>query len=195
MQHDTWASDKWIVPAKWSELDEMFAGWGKQSRGVIEVSDGPSPPIVNSFNSKFQLLNTENLSTWALWDMPPAPTYTTRNVCMMGDAAHATTPFQGSGAGQAIEDALVLETLLGKVEDPLQIPVAFSAYDQVRRPRTQKVVSTSREAGQVFAMRAEGIGKDVEKMARNLETRMHWIWGRDLGAQNREAVRLFEESL
>lgn len=104
-------------------------------------------------------------------------------------------PFQGSGAGQAIEDALVLETLLGKVEDGSLISNAFSAYDQVRRPRSQKVVSTSREAGQLYAMRAEGIGEDIEKMARNLETRMHWIWGRDLRAQNREAVRLFEESL
>lgn len=142
-----------------------------------------------------KLLNTPSLSAWALWDMPPAPIYATKNICMMGDAAHASTPFQGAGASQAIEDALVLATLLAKVEDPSQVPNAFSAYDQVRRPRSQKVVSTSREAGQVIAMRAEGVGEDIEKMARNLKTRMHWIWGRDLGAQNAEAERLFEESL
>ena len=127
--------------------------------------------------------------------MPPAPTYHNKAVSMLGDAAHATTPFQGQGAGQAIEDALVLETLLGKVEDKSQISNAFSAYDQVRRPRSQKIVSTSRDAGELMGMRKEGVGNDLEKMKKEFESRMHWIWGRDLRDQNREAVRLFQESL
>ena len=58
---------------------------------------------------------------------------------MMGDAAHSTTPWQGQGASQAIEDALVLETLLGRVKDVQHIQNAFAAYDQVRRARTQRV--------------------------------------------------------
>ena len=58
---------------------------------------------------------------------------------MMGDAAHATTPWQGQGASQAIEDALVLETLLGRVHNVKHVSNAFSAYDQIRRARTQRV--------------------------------------------------------
>ena len=127
--------------------------------------------------------------------MPPAPTYQNNRVCMLGDAAHATTPFQGAGAGQAIEDALVVETLLGKVKDEAHLVNAFSAYDMVRRPRAQKVVATRREAGEVFTMRGRGIGEDLAKMREDLETRMHWIWGRDLKSQNAEAVRLYEESI
>ena len=114
---------------------------------------------------------------------------------MMGDAAHTTTPFQGQGAGQAIEDALVLETLLGKVTTTEHIPNAFAAYDQVRRPRSQKVVTTSREAGLLVGMKEEGVESDLRKMKKKLDTRMHWIWNRDLVAQNEEALRLFEESL
>ena len=113
----------------------------------------------------------------------------------MGDAAHASTPFQGQGAGQAIEDALVLVTLLGKVETPKQLPNAFAAYDQIRRPRSQKIVTTSRDSGRLTAMREEGIGDDIKKIGEKMSTRMHWIWNRDLAAQNREAVTLFEESL
>ncbi len=113
----------------------------------------------------------------------------------MGDAAHATTPYQGQGAGQAIEDALVLETLLGRLRDPKYIPNAFVSYDQVRRARSQRVVKTSREAGRLVAMMAEGVGSDVEKIRDKLETRMHWIWNRDLEKQNAEAIALFEESL
>ena len=114
---------------------------------------------------------------------------------MMGDAAHATTPFQGQGAGQAIEDALVLKTLFAKVADPSQIPNVFTAYDQVRKPRSQRVVTTSREAGDLVGMKQEGIGSDIAKMRQALSTRMHWIWHRDLIAQNRDAVQIFEESL
>lgn len=33
-----------------------------------------------------------------------APTYVKDRVCIMGDAAHCMTPWQGSGASQAIED-------------------------------------------------------------------------------------------
>ncbi len=113
----------------------------------------------------------------------------------MGDAAHATTPFQGQGAGQAIEDALVLSTLLGRVRDPMLIPNAFAAYDQVRRPRSQRVVTTSREAGRLYGMMAEGVGGDLEKIRERTGRRMEWIWNRDLERQNGEAVALFEESL
>lgn len=36
-------------------------------------------------------------------------------ICMMGDAAHATTPWQAAGLAQAIEDSLILSSVLGKV--------------------------------------------------------------------------------
>ena len=114
---------------------------------------------------------------------------------MMGDAAHATTPFQGQGAAQAIEDALVLETLLGHCKTAKHIPSALAAYNQVRLPRTQQMVSTSRESGQLLGMKLPGVGSDTRKMKSKFETRMHWLWNRDLIAQNDSAVRLFEEAL
>ena len=177
-EHSTWESDdKWILPATYSELDRLFTGWGTKARALIQLLDIPT------------------LTLWAMRDDLPAPTYTTDHVAMMGDAAHATTPFQGQGGGQAIEDALVLETLLGLVKDTKFIPNAFAAYDQVRKPRSQRVVKTSREAGLLVSMLTEGVGSDLEKIRERLETRMHWIWNRDLERQNAEAVALFEESL
>lgn len=89
--------------------------------------------------SHVKLVKSPELAAWAMFDYPPAPFYSKGPAAIMGDAAHATTPWQGQGASQAIEDALVLETLLGAVNDPKQIPHAFAAYDQVRRPRTQRV--------------------------------------------------------
>ena len=130
-----------------------------------------------------------------MFDYPPAPFYNKGRAVLFGDAAHATTPFQGQGAGQAIEDALVLETILGVTKSKEQIPNAFAAFDQLRRARTQRVCTTSREAGKLFGMKAEGVGDDLEKMGRALDKRMHWIWQRDMKQQRDAGVKLFEESL
>ena len=114
---------------------------------------------------------------------------------MMGDAAHTMIPFEGQGCGQAVEDALVLETLLGKTENATQIPSALAAFDQARRPRSQKTVLTSRECGQLLGMTQNGVGNDLSKIKEKLEIRMNWIWDYDLVAQNEAAVKLFKDSL
>lgn len=176
-EYPAWEDEKWIKPASHDQLERLFTGWGQRAHDLVELLDSP------------------NLAVWAMRDDLPASTYAVGRVAMMGDAAHASTPFQGQGAGQAIEDALVLETLLGRVHDLKHIPNAFAAYDQVRKPRSQRVVKTSREAGALFGMMAEGVGSDLQKIGERAQNRMHWIWNRDLGKQNSEAVALFEESL
>lgn len=42
------------------------------------------------------------------------------------------TPWQGSGSAQAIEDAMIVGTLLAAVKAPEQLDAALRAYDQVR---------------------------------------------------------------
>jgi hypothetical protein len=60
------------------------------------------------------------------------------------------TPFQGAGAGQAVEDALVLSHLLSHVKSASDVAKALQAYDQVRRPRKQRIAETSLEVGRVL---------------------------------------------
>ncbi|KAF2229126.1 putative salicylate hydroxylase [Viridothelium virens] len=174
---DTWPHEKWIVPADYKFLQEKIKGWWDPAQGMIE------------------LINTPDLATWGMFDSPPAPYYNKGPVAIMGDAAHATTPYQGQGAAQAVEDALVLETLFGNCKTADQIPIALTAYNQVRLPRSQRTVTTSRESGQLLGMKLPGVGSDVKKMKSKFETRMHWLWNRDLVSQSLAAVRLFEEAL
>ena len=94
---------------------------------------------------------------------------------MMGDAAHAMTPFQAQGAGQAVEDACVLQALLGKLRRKEEIPNALAAYDQIRRPRAERIVTSSLDAGYLAAMRLEGVKDDLGKMKESWDTRMNWI--------------------
>ncbi|KAF2683682.1 FAD/NAD(P)-binding domain-containing protein [Lentithecium fluviatile CBS 122367] len=97
---------------------------------------------------------------------------------VMGDAAHAMTPWQGSGAGQAIEDALVLDVLLREVKDARQLDTAFKAYDQVRHPRTQRIITSNYEVGMVLCDRAAA-GLEVEKISTDLLPRWIFIHSQD----------------
>ena len=112
---------------------------------------------------------------------------------MLGDAAHASTPFQGQGAGQAIEDAYVLESLMALVEKPEEVAYAFKAYDKVRRPRSQQVCRTSREAGELVALRLPGVGDNLDEFKNNIEWRMDWMWHRDVGGERDEATIIFNK--
>ena len=125
----------------------------------------------------------EKPDVWALFDHPPAPTYFKKRFALLGDAAHASTPHQGAGAGQAIEDAFILSNLLGQVNSVEEIEKAFRAYDAVRRPRSQKIVATSRDAAKIYEFEDEELKTDLESIKRRLETRYNWIWDEDLPQQ------------
>src|SRR5258708_39495599 len=90
---------------------------------------------------------------WGLYDHAPAESFCRGRIAMMGDAAHASTPHQGAGAGQGIEDAYIMASLLAhpSIKTDADIPRAFKAFDAVRRPRSQRVVSTSRKQAHLYA--------------------------------------------
>ncbi|WFE99540.1 FAD-dependent oxidoreductase [Micromonospora sp. WMMD964] len=75
----------------------------------------------------------------------PLPTYVRGRVALLGDAAHAMTPNLGQGAGQAIEDAVVLGAVCA--DGAATVPAALAAYDEQRRPRSQSVARASFTAG------------------------------------------------
>lgn len=120
-----------------------------------------------------------------------APTYSRGRICIMGDAAHSMTPWQGSGASQAIEDAMILEHLLGQVENPNQLDAAFEVYDQIRRPRTQRIVHSSSGTGMIINGRGPGVGLDLEKAQESLPGRWAFIYGQDQAEHKQEALAAF----
>lgn len=103
----------------------------------------------------------------------------------MGDAAHATTPWQGSGAGLAIEDAMVLGTLFANIASPSEISAAFKAYDLIRRPRCQQVIDSSRETGRILCGQVDLRAEELMKL---LAPRWNFIFGLDMESHKREAL-------
>lgn len=150
---------------------EDFKNWGPDVISIIEVM--------------------EKRDIWALFNHLPAKTYygLSPRICLLGDAAHASTPHQGSGAGMCIEDCYILSELIGKAESVQDLDKVFKAYDEVRRPRTLKLVKTSREAGQLYQFQLEG--DDLDAVERNFQTRMSWIWDADVKQDLEKALSIY----
>jgi salicylate hydroxylase len=61
-------------------------------------------------------------------------------VALLGDSCHATLPYVGQGANQAIEDAIVLADSLVASDNHIK---AFQEYYRKRYPRTKRVVQVA----------------------------------------------------
>ena len=170
---ETWNHKDWEIPSSHEEILADYKGWGEPIQKVLSLMGIPD--------------------IWALFEDPPAEAYFNGRVCITGDAAHASTPHQASGAGMAIEDAYVLSNLLGQVKDLSDIEEAFKAFDAVRRGRTQKLVATSHEAGELWGFELNGVGDDIAKFNANLDKRMHWIWNEDLEAEVQKGKNIMSQ--
>ncbi|MGH8485196.1 MAG: FAD-dependent monooxygenase, partial [Pseudomonas sp.] len=65
-------------------------------------------------------------------------------ITLLGDACHPMMPFMAQGAGQAIEDAVVLARYLERVRTSAQIADALQGYQQARLERTSQIQIGSR---------------------------------------------------
>jgi 2-polyprenyl-6-methoxyphenol hydroxylase-like FAD-dependent oxidoreductase len=92
----------------------------------------------------------------------PKPWHSGR-IVLVGDAVHATTPHLASGAGMAVEDALVLTEEINRGSDNLEH--ALTAYTQRRFERCRFVVERSLEIGEV--QMAQGSSALVGEMSGN----------------------------
>lgn len=129
----------------------------------------------------------------------PPPTFAMDRVCLVGDAAHATSPHHGAGAGFCIEDAAVLAHLLAaseeKVSDHRGHRVALAVYDAVRRERGSWLVQSSRRIGDTYELMAEGIDDDLEKVEEEIKYRNGVIADVDVEAMCRQAQDEFFEKV
>jgi 3-hydroxybenzoate 6-monooxygenase len=100
------------------------------------------------------------IQTWKMWvlcDREPVKNWTKGRVTLLGDAAHPMLQYLAQGAGQAIEDAVVLGEALrfthGDVEQ------AFRKYQQARYLRTGRVQLTARFYGDIY--HASGVQREL----------------------------------
>jgi len=144
--------------------NELNEAWGKAERfGFVQIAENKvywyalksfkknaNEFSINNIEQYFGDYNSvikdiikstkkEHINTAEISDLKPTNIWFKKNVCLIGDSAHATTPNIGQGACQAIEDAFVLSECLNKYG----ITKAFSEYRKLRLPKAHQVVKAS----------------------------------------------------
>jgi len=118
----------------------------KSSQWIEEswVSEGTK----DQFKSDFKDWNSELLTyladsklyKWGIFQRPPLESFSTNNIFLLGDSAHAMVPFLGQGSCLAIEDSYCLAEILDKKEF---IEDAKKIFDDFRLSRCRNIYKRS----------------------------------------------------
>lgn len=120
---DDWHLESWTTNGDVSELADIYKEFHPDARALLAACDS----VLKS----------------ALYIRDPLPKWHEGRMVLMGDACHPMMPFMAQGAGQAIEDAIVLARCLADGQFP-SLAQALAAYQDARLPRTSKIQIASR---------------------------------------------------
>jgi FAD-dependent urate hydroxylase len=98
----------------------------------------------------------EEIGRTDIRDLDPLERYVNGRVVLVGDAAHATTPNLGRGAGEALDDAIAIAAHLSEassLSDSDAVADALRRFDEQRRPAASDVQTRARRIGKLFAFR------------------------------------------
>lgn len=133
-----------------SKIDDQTCYWFAVVNATLQNQEKDIKDIFKDFHPEIKNLIAdtpeENIIFNTIIDLKPIKKWTGNNLCLIGDAAHATTPNLGQGACQAVEDAYVLMQLLEKEED---FNTAFQKYEKLRIKKAHFVVETSWKIGKM----------------------------------------------
>jgi FAD-dependent urate hydroxylase len=116
-------------PARGS-LASISTGQWRQRLTILFAGDaGPATRLIQA--------TAHDLAASPVHTMPRLPTWHTEKMIVIGDAAHAPSPTSGQGASLAIEDAVQVAKCLRDLPGP---GLAFATFEQIRRPRAEKVI-------------------------------------------------------
>lgn len=118
-----WSEEGWTLPADPADLAATYADWCDDVQRLIHAA-AQGPLFKWAINAR------QPLSHWVADDC----------VTLLGDAAHAMTPFLGHGAATAIEDAVVLSRAL---EASDTVAEGLSRYVAARKTRCDFIQAES----------------------------------------------------
>jgi 3-hydroxybenzoate 6-monooxygenase len=133
-----------------NKYDEGWDTYGDNSELTERFAD--AHPTVRALMAKINLWKM-----WVLCDREPVKNWSQGRVTLLGDAAHPMLQYLAQGAGQAIEDAVVL----GKAIEHFKgnYAQAFLAYQDKRYLRTARVQLTARFYGDIY--HASGVTREL----------------------------------
>ena len=121
---DSWHEESWTSAGDVDELRSHYQAYHADARALLDACN--------------EVLKT------ALYERDPLPFWSKGAMTLLGDACHPMMPFMAQGAGQAIEDAVVLARHLQDLTSTTRIADALQAYEQARLQRTSQIQIGSR---------------------------------------------------
>jgi salicylate hydroxylase len=163
--------------AAFSKGPGLAESWAARSdpAPLFEALKGSSAGLLDA------LRQASPWSSWPVHTMRPASPWThPGGLALVGDAAHAMTPFAAQGAAMAIEDAAVLASCVVATDN---LAAALARYESERRPRVARVAG--RGAFNRFVWHAAGPiawARDAVLARRSparLAADLDWLYGWD----------------
>jgi len=144
------------------------------------------------------------MTRWAVNVLPTLPFYAFGNVAILGDAAHAMAPFMGAGAGQAIEDASALASLLSnELTTKTTASHVLGIYSRIRQPFASEVARRSRLNAEHYFLRSL-TGPDyqhlssserLQEIVKQIKGNIEWIANTDASVDLQRAMGLLQAEL
>ena len=128
--------------------DYQFRESWKEEGSISDLLDDFS-----AYDSKIfpALEDSAQIYKWGIYIRPPLKSMITKNITLLGDAAHPMVPFLGQGACMAIEDSYSFA--MACKEHMTNLANAQTGYDYVRSKRTKKIQQLSMMQGKVYHLK------------------------------------------
>ena len=133
-----------------NKYDEGWDTFGDNSELTDRFAD--AHPTVRALMAKINVWKM-----WVLCDREPVKNWSLGRATLLGDAAHPMLQYLAQGAGQAIEDAVVLGKAIEHTGGDFE--KAFLAYQEKRYLRTARVQLTARFYGDIY--HASGVTREL----------------------------------
>ena len=133
-----------------NKYDEGWDTFGDNSELTERFAD--AHPTVRALMQKINVWKM-----WVLCDREPVKNWSQGKVTLLGDAAHPMLQYLAQGAGQAIEDAVVMGKAIEHYKGDFE--KAFLAYQDKRYLRTARVQLTARMYGDIY--HASGVTREL----------------------------------
>lgn len=92
----------------------------------------------------------------------------------------------------SVEDSFILSSLLGHAKTTKDAVSALKAYDEVRRPRTQRIVESSRGTGVIMTGRGGETKMPLDQVKEKLMHRWDFILDIELEKHRDEAINTMD---
>ncbi|KAI0248756.1 salicylate hydroxylase [Lactifluus subvellereus] len=171
----------WVSNVDSSHVSNLFRSWEKEVGELVQCLYGLT------------------ITRWVVNVLSTLPFFAFGNVAVMGDAAHAMPPFQGAGAGQAMEDAWILAALLShRLATRDTAAQVLGIYSRIRQPLAKEAWKRSRINGEHFALRRLGPDASplrLQEITKDIQENFEWVSEMDAEQDMRRAMELLRAEL